>query len=353
MPARWSEVWNRAAPWTANRLRAARVVCTATTAVAATGRATRPVAAGQARAAQVPSRNTPPRAPAARAMRSVRGAAARVRRSTRPDRALPIRPRPAAAVTTARAGRAPCRRSETVPVPRRWGMARAVNVRTTAAMAPVGSRQPRSGTTPVLSTAQAMRAVCASTEGGRRHTAVELASARGFLPYLPAKPMVAGGGGGGVFASLAEASVTVTRIPPRNRCRTRVARSCPAQRRGTGIEHAGFRTYRTPCAARDRPGDPPCPGRRRAAGVGRNAGPRNTGAGGRDRASAARRPGPAGSLPGRARGRAPAGCSPGRAPVAPCWRKCSALEDWRKCSAREGVLVREEGAGRSLRARKD
>lgn len=36
------------------------------------------------------------------------------------------------------------------------------------------------------------------------------ASASGFLPYLPSKLMVAGGGGGGVSPFTVEASVTVT-----------------------------------------------------------------------------------------------------------------------------------------------
>ncbi|MDQ0402110.1 hypothetical protein J2S50_000659 [Streptomyces sp. DSM 40167] len=87
MSARWSEVWNIAAPWTTNRDSAASVVCTATTAVAATGRATRPPAASQARVAQVPSRKTPPSALVESAMRSERGAAVRVRRSMRSDSA--------------------------------------------------------------------------------------------------------------------------------------------------------------------------------------------------------------------------------------------------------------------------
>ncbi|CAM5510117.1 hypothetical protein SALBM311S_05714 [Streptomyces alboniger] len=62
-----------------------------------------------------------------------------IRPSAYEDRALLIRPMPAAVVTTIRAGSAACRRSETVPVPRMCVMARAVNARTTAAATPTSN----------------------------------------------------------------------------------------------------------------------------------------------------------------------------------------------------------------------
>ncbi|GAA2932546.1 hypothetical protein GCM10011428_57580 [Streptomyces violaceus] len=144
------------------------------------------------------------------------------------DRALLMRPMAAAAVTTIRAGSAACRRSDTVPVPRMRVIACAVKARTTAAAVPVSNWQARSRTTLGLSTAHAIRAVCTSTEGSRRHIAPKPASASGFFPNLPSKLMVAGGGGGGVFALSVEVSVTVTCIPPQGRCRAWVARRCTA-----------------------------------------------------------------------------------------------------------------------------
>ncbi len=66
-------------------LRAASAVCTATTAVAAIDGAIRPTAANQARPAQVATRKTPPIAELTSTIRSVLGAAARVRASIRSE----------------------------------------------------------------------------------------------------------------------------------------------------------------------------------------------------------------------------------------------------------------------------
>ncbi len=86
MSARYREVWNSAAPLMTSWDKAAREVWTATTAVAAMATSRRPVAANQARVAQVARRKMPPRAEVASTMRSMRGAAVRVRWSMRSDR---------------------------------------------------------------------------------------------------------------------------------------------------------------------------------------------------------------------------------------------------------------------------
>lgn len=86
MSARYRLVWNIAAPYTTTCDRALSELCTATTAVAATPSSTRPDTASQARVAQVARRKAPPSTEVARAIRSSRGAIARVRRSMRSDR---------------------------------------------------------------------------------------------------------------------------------------------------------------------------------------------------------------------------------------------------------------------------
>lgn len=87
MPLRYRLVWKTAAPLTTTWERAASVVWTAMTAVAATAGSIRPVTASHARAPQVTTRKRPPANAESRAIRSVRGAAASVRRSHRSDRA--------------------------------------------------------------------------------------------------------------------------------------------------------------------------------------------------------------------------------------------------------------------------
>jgi hypothetical protein len=155
-------------------------------------------------------------------------------------------------------------------------MACAVKARTVAAVAPASSWHASRSTTQYLSTAQAMRAVCPSTAGRRRHIAPKPASARGFLPCLPSKVMVAGGGGGGVSVSVrvVGALATVICVSPcgsaphpggpavhgiatRRRNRTRSISDVPDPLRGKGT------TTR-----------PPRRSPRRAPGVGRIAGTR-------------------------------------------------------------------------------
>lgn len=60
MSLRYRLVWNTAAPFITTWDSAARVVCTAITAVAATLGAMRPEAVSQASATQVSTRNAPP-----------------------------------------------------------------------------------------------------------------------------------------------------------------------------------------------------------------------------------------------------------------------------------------------------
>lgn len=87
MSPRYRLVWNTAAPLTTTCDSAASVVCTATTAVAASAGAIRPVTASQASTPQVSVRKAPPASEDSSAIRRVRGAAASVRRSSRSDRA--------------------------------------------------------------------------------------------------------------------------------------------------------------------------------------------------------------------------------------------------------------------------
>ncbi|GHB28357.1 hypothetical protein GCM10010392_65720 [Streptomyces clavifer] len=80
-------MWKTAAAPMTTWDKAASVVCTAITAVAATARSIRPETASHARAPHVATRKTPPASADSRPIRRVRGAAARVRRSQRSDRA--------------------------------------------------------------------------------------------------------------------------------------------------------------------------------------------------------------------------------------------------------------------------
>jgi hypothetical protein len=149
---------------------------------------TTPISAASCRSAQPSS---------ARAAASIRHTAATraqsdsvvnrgvIRPSAYEDRAVATRPDAEAPAMTSSAGSAWWSWSATGEVARIQCIAREVAVSSTAALTPMASWQAINSSTARRSIAHAIRAVCASTEGSRRHICANDASVRGFLAYRP------------------------------------------------------------------------------------------------------------------------------------------------------------------------